>query len=100
MKPEVIKLHNVWKIFGKQAKEAIISIQRNQLDKTKVLEQFDCVVSVENVNLSIKQGEVFCIMGLSGSGKSTLVRHINRLLEPTAGENLIHGKNVMKKIIL
>ena len=97
MKPEAIKLHNVWKIFGKQAKEAIIAIQRNQLDKTQVLEQFDCVVGVANVNLSIKQGEVFCIMGLSGSGKSTLVRHINRLLEPTAGEILIHGKNVMKK---
>ena len=40
------------------------------------------------------EGEIFCIMGLSGSGKSTLVRHINRLIEPTAGEILIDGSDI------
>ena len=44
----------------------------------------------------VKQGEIFCVMGLSGSGKSTLVRHINRLLEPTSGKILINGKDVME----
>jgi glycine betaine/proline transport system ATP-binding protein len=34
-------------------------------------------------------------MGLSGSGKSTLIRHLNRLIDPTAGEILIDGENVM-----
>ena len=46
--------------------------------------------------LMLKQGEIFCVMGLSGSGKSTLVRHINRLLEPTSGKILINGQDVMK----
>ena len=41
-------------------------------------------------------GEIFCIMGLSGSGKSTLVRHVNRLIEPTAGKIEIMGQDVSK----
>ena len=40
------------------------------------------------------EGEIFCIMGLSGSGKSTLVRHINRLIEPTAGDILIGDEDI------
>ena len=53
--------------------------------------------------LSIEEGETFVCMGLSGSGKSTLIRHINRLIDPTAGEVLVEGTNVMdldqKKLI-
>jgi len=45
--------------------------------------------------MNIKPGEIFCIMGLSGSGKSTLVRHINRLLEPTAGRIIVNGEDIM-----
>jgi glycine betaine/proline transport system ATP-binding protein len=52
------------------------------------------VVGVRDVSISVGEGEIFCIMGLSGSGKSTLVRHINRLIEPTAGDILINGTNV------
>jgi len=43
----------------------------------------------------VSRGEIFCIMGLSGSGKSTLVRHFNRLLEPTAGQIMVEGIDVM-----
>ena len=39
-------------------------------------------------------GEIFCVMGLSGSGKSTLVRHINGLIQPTAGQILIDGQDI------
>ncbi|GIT07908.1 MAG: hypothetical protein CM1200mP30_15380 [Pseudomonadota bacterium] len=35
-------------------------------------------------------------MGLSGSGKSTLIRHINRLIDPTEGEVLVDGVNVLE----
>ena len=41
------------------------------------------------------RGEIFCIMGLSGSGKSTLVRHVNRLLTPTAGKVVVSGLDIM-----
>lgn len=47
--------------------------------------------AVEQVSLSVRRGEVLCLMGTSGSGKSTLLRHINRLIEPSSGEVLIDG---------
>ena len=50
---------------------------------------------VNNVSLNIEEGETFVCMGLSGSGKSTLIRHLNRLIDPTAGEIFIDGENVM-----
>lgn len=90
-----IVLNHVWKIFGTRAKEALAALESEQLEKNEVLERFDAVVGVSDVSLSIKKGEIFCIMGLSGSGKSTLVRHINRLLEPTSGQIKIAGTDVM-----
>ena len=53
------------------------------------------MVGVADVSLSIRPGEIFCVMGLSGSGKSTLVRHINRLLEPTSGEITVDGRDIL-----
>ena len=60
-----------------------------------MLERFNAVVGVADVSLSIRPGEIFCVMGLSGSGKSTLVRHINRLLEPTSGEITVDGRDIL-----
>ena len=45
---------------------------------------------------SVSRGEIFVIMGLSGSGKSTLVRCLARLIEPTAGEVMFAGRNLLK----
>ncbi|MEM7227130.1 MAG: betaine/proline/choline family ABC transporter ATP-binding protein [Pseudomonadota bacterium] len=81
----VIKLEGVWKIFGEKSHEAMSAIEHEGLDKTEVLDRFGCVVGIADVSFTVGRGEVFCIMGLSGSGKSTLVRHLNRLIEPTAG---------------
>ena len=51
--------------------------------------------AVRAVDLTVRQGEIFVIMGLSGSGKSTLVRLLSRLIEPTAGEVLFNGQNLL-----
>ena len=91
----VIEISNVWKIFGSRADEAMDAIQRDGLSKQQVLERFNAVVGVADVSLSIRPGEIFCVMGLSGSGKSTLVRHINRLLEPTSGEITVDGRDIL-----
>lgn len=91
----MIQVKNVWKIFGDQPLVALEAIKSKKLSKAEVLEQYNCVVGVADVSLDVKEGEIFCIMGLSGSGKSTLVRHFNRLLEPTSGEIIIDGTNVM-----
>lgn len=50
---------------------------------------------LKDISLSVNKGEVISIIGSSGSGKSTLLRSINLLEEPTAGEILYHGKNVL-----
>ena len=91
-----IKIENVWKVFGNTSKQAIDAIQNKGISKTEALEKYNSVIGVSNVSFDVKQGEIFCVMGLSGSGKSTLVRHINRLLEPTSGQILINGQDVMK----
>ena len=91
----VVEISNVWKIFGNNAKAALAAIRERNLTKAEVLEEYNAVVGVADVSLSVNRGEIFCIMGLSGSGKSTLVRHFNRLLEPTAGKIEIEGTDVM-----
>ena len=91
-----IKIENVWKVFGNTSKEALDAIQNQGISKTEALEKYNSVIGVSDVSFDVKQGEIFCVMGLSGSGKSTLVRHINRLLEPTSGKILINNKDVME----
>ena len=90
-----IKIENVWKVFGNTSPEALDAIQNKGISKTEALEEYNSVIGVSDVSFDVKQGEIFCVMGLSGSGKSTLVRHINRLLEPTSGKILINGQDVM-----
>ena len=51
--------------------------------------------ALEDVNLTINDGDVFGIVGMSGAGKSTLVRCINLLERPTRGEVLIDGEDLM-----
>ena len=90
-----IEIEGVWKIFGDRHLEAMASIENDGITKQQVLERYDCVIGVADVDLQIERGEIFCIMGLSGSGKSTLVRHINRLLEPTKGRITVNGNDVL-----
>ena len=52
------------------------------------------VSAVRNVNLSVRRGEVLCLMGASGSGKSTLLRQVNRLIEPGDGLLFVNGISV------
>jgi len=89
-----IEVKNVCKIFGPRWKQGL-KMLRDGGDKGQVLASTGCNVGLSDVSLNIKAGEIFVIMGLSGSGKSTLVRHFNRLIEPSAGEILIDGRNVL-----
>lgn len=61
------------------------------------------IVALDNINLTISDGEIFGIIGLSGAGKSTLVRCINLLERPTKGDVILDGKsltNLSKKELL
>ncbi|MFJ7971619.1 methionine ABC transporter ATP-binding protein [Psychrobacillus sp. NPDC096389] len=52
------------------------------------------IIAVDDVNLDIKQGEIFGIIGYSGAGKSTLIRLLNGLEKPTAGQIIVNGKEI------
>lgn len=54
------------------------------------------VDAVKDVNISIKEGEVFGVIGYSGAGKSTLVRTINMLQIPTSGQVIVNGKDMTR----
>ena len=88
-----IVVKNLYKIFGDDNAEGM-DLLRSGLDKEKILKQTSMVVGVSDVNFSIKQGEIFVVMGLSGSGKSTLVRLLNRLIEPTQGQILFDETDI------
>lgn len=95
MTEDVVVLENVWKIFGDRADEALKAVKSRGLSKAEVLDEFACVVGIADCSFSVRRGEIFCVMGLSGSGKSTMVRHLNRLIEPTAGSIHMLGKDVL-----
>ena len=67
----------------------------HQLDKAEIQKKTGHVIGLNNINIDIEPGLITVIMGLSGSGKSTLIRHLNRLIEPTAGEIRLDGDNIM-----
>ena len=90
-----IELKNVYKIFGEDP-QSVLPLLLEGATKEEILEERDHTVGLDNVSLSIEEGETFVCMGLSGSGKSTLIRHINRLIDPTKGEVLVDGVNVLK----
>ena len=85
---------NLWKVFGDGARDLADSIDPD-LSREEVLAQTGCVLAVRDVSFYVREGETFVIMGLSGSGKSTLVRCLGRLIEPTRGQVLIDGEDLL-----
>jgi glycine betaine/proline transport system ATP-binding protein len=90
-----IKICNLYKIFGPNG-AAHIEAVKNGLSKIELNERFGHVLGLKDINLEMPSGGIQVIMGLSGSGKSTLIRHINRLIDPTSGEVLVNGVDVVK----
>jgi glycine betaine/proline transport system ATP-binding protein len=83
----------VWKVFGAAGKP-LLGPGRPR-PSGEELRAAGAVGAVRDVNIEVHAGEIFVIMGLSGSGKSTLVRCLSRLVEPTAGDILFNGENLL-----
>ena len=92
-RPVKLACRNVWKLFGSGAAGFIKS--RNGKATSAELAEAGLVGAARAVDLEIRQGEIFIIMGLSGSGKSTLVRCMSRLVEPTYGKVEFEGKDLL-----
>ncbi|MCB1508228.1 MAG: glycine betaine/L-proline ABC transporter ATP-binding protein [Hyphomicrobiaceae bacterium] len=91
----LVDIRNVTKIFGRDPKAALKRVKDGH-DKDRLLAETGHTLGLNNVSMAIEEGEIFVVMGLSGSGKSTLIRHLNRLIDPTDGEILVRGEDVMK----
>jgi energy-coupling factor transport system ATP-binding protein len=55
--------------------------------------------AVDNINLSIEEGELVGIIGATGSGKSTLIQHLNGLIKPTSGHVFVGGRDIWDKSV-
>ena len=93
-RPVKLSCRNLWKVFGPGA-EAFLRA-RNGAATAADLDRARLVGAVRDASLDVREGETFIIMGLSGSGKSTLVRCLSRLIEPTVGELIFDGKDLLK----
>lgn len=91
---EKLSVRNLYKIFGDDPQAALGMLGEGK-SKEEILQRTGMTVGVQDASFSVGQGEIFVVMGLSGSGKSTLVRMLNRLIEPTSGEVLIDGENIV-----
>ncbi len=89
-----IEIKSLYKVFGENPQRAMEYVHAG-LSKQELLDKHAHVLGLRDINISIEEKKIQVIMGLSGSGKSTLIRHINRLIEPTAGEVLVDGVNVL-----
>jgi len=90
-----VKISNLTKIFGPKAQSVLKHVD-NGMGKDDLLKEHQHVLGLSNINLELANKNIEVIMGLSGSGKSTLIRHINRLIEPTAGSIIVGGEDVIQ----
>jgi glycine betaine/proline transport system ATP-binding protein len=92
-RPVKLACRHVWKIYGAHPERLLAG---GKVPSLEDIRQADHIGAVRDASLDVGEGEIFVIMGLSGSGKSTLVRCLSRLVEPTGGEILYDGEDLLK----
>ena len=88
-----LRIRGLYKIFGPNAQSVLPHVLAG-MGKPALLKEHGHVLGLQDINVDMQAGEVTVVMGLSGSGKSTLIRHLNRLIEPTAGEIIIDDQDI------
>ena len=91
-KPQIL-IKNIWKVFGRDPKR-VLKKNLKGLSKEEIKKKTKCILGLRNINLEVKKGEFYILMGLSGSGKSTLLRNLIRLVKPTSGSIIINDKDI------
>jgi glycine betaine/proline transport system ATP-binding protein len=83
-------------VFGPKAASVPSSPDLCGLSRRELIDRTGNTIAVRDISFDVAPGEVFVVMGLSGSGKSTLVRCLTRLIEPTAGQVIFEGEDILE----
>ena len=93
-----LSCRNLWKVYGARP-DSFFDDRRGAVADTRAhaekIREAEHIVAAADVSFDVHAGEIFVIMGLSGSGKSTVVRCLSRVVEPTAGEILLDGQDLL-----
>jgi glycine betaine/proline transport system ATP-binding protein len=89
-----IVARETYKVFGRRPERGVARLREGATREE--LREEGITAAVIDASFEVREGEIFVVMGLSGSGKSTLIRMVNGLWEPTAGELLVHGEDIVK----
>ena len=92
-----LSCRGVWKVFGPQPDDVLARTAdiADRSARIEAIRQAGHIPAVADVSFDVREGEIFVLMGLSGSGKSTVLRCLSRLVEPTAGEIVFEGRNLV-----
>ncbi|WOC17075.1 quaternary amine ABC transporter ATP-binding protein [Pseudochrobactrum sp. MP213Fo] len=89
-----ISIRHLYKIFGHDPKNYVQAV-KDGMTKAELNDKHGHILGLRDINIDMPAGGIQVVMGLSGSGKSTLIRHINRLIDPTSGELMVDGEDVV-----
>lgn len=92
-----LSVRHLWKIYGAKPSRIVSGDFQNMTlaEQLAHARKTDHFVAAADVSFDVLEGQIFVIMGLSGSGKSTVLRAISRLDEPTSGEVLLDGGDLL-----
>jgi glycine betaine/proline transport system ATP-binding protein len=91
-----ISCRNLWKVFGTDPAQFFGETSRMQTrERIEAIRAGGHIAAVSDVSFDVQEGEIFVLMGLSGSGKSTVLRCLSSLVEPTVGEILFEGRDML-----
>jgi glycine betaine/proline transport system ATP-binding protein len=88
-----LSARNLWKVFGVEPNA--FAIEDGAAMHTEEMARRGWIAAIRDASIDVMPGEVFVIMGLSGSGKSTMIRCLTKLIEPTAGKVMFHGRDLL-----
>jgi glycine betaine/proline transport system ATP-binding protein len=91
----LVSVRDLWMVFGPKAAGVPASPELCDLSRQDLIRRTGNTIAVRDISFDVAPGEVFVVMGLSGSGKSTLVRCVTRLIEPTAGQVVFEGEDLL-----
>ncbi len=86
----------VWKLYGQDVRARLAEAGKDARAAAAKIREGGGIVAAADVSFDVSEGEIFVIMGLSGSGKSTVIRCLSRLVEPTVGEVIYDGQDLLK----